>query len=177
MVMEEVAAAIERVKVALRRRPGMGIHDDSPATVRWEGGTRTVARHANGARVATDMPPGLGGGGGEVTPGWLFRAGLASCAATTIAMRAAAEGIDLAFLEVEATSRSDTRGLIGLADASGEAVFAGPSDVELHVRIRAPGVPAARLRELVEKGRRCAPVPNALLSALPVGLRIDVEAA
>jgi uncharacterized OsmC-like protein len=135
MVMEEVAAAIERVKVVLRRRPGVGIHDDPPA------------------RVATDMPPELGGSGGELTPGWLFRAGLASCAATTIAMHAAAEGIDLAFLEVKATSRSDTRGLFGLADAAG------------------------RLRELVEKGYRCAPVSTAIASALPVGLRVEIEAA
>ncbi len=177
MAMEEVAAAIERVKSLLRRRPHVGIRDDSPATVRWEGGTRTVASHANGAQVATDMPAELGGSGAEVTPGWLFRASLASCAATMIAMNAAAEGIGLAFLEVTATSRSDARGLLGLADESGEAIFSGPSDLALRVRIRAPGVPAERLRELVEKGHRCAPISSAAASALPVGLRIEVEAA
>jgi hypothetical protein len=42
---------------------------------------------------------------------------------------------------------------------------------------RRPGVPAARLRELVEKGHRCAPISNAVVSALPVGSRIGVEAA
>jgi hypothetical protein len=35
----------------------------------------------------------------DVTPGWLFRAGFASCAATCIAMGAAAQGIELASLE------------------------------------------------------------------------------
>jgi uncharacterized OsmC-like protein len=60
------------------------------------------------------MPSEVGGSGDQVTPGWLFRAGLASCAATRIAMAAAAEGIELATLEVRASSRSDTRGLLGM---------------------------------------------------------------
>ena len=73
----------------------MGMHDDAPATARWRGGTRVVTSHANGIEIPTDMPGELGGSGDRVTPGWLFRAGLASCAATRIAMGAAAEGIEL----------------------------------------------------------------------------------
>src|SRR6187401_1206577 len=94
MPMQDVAAAMERVKTVLERRPEMGLHDDAPATARWEGGTRIVASHSNGKQMATDMPAELGGSGDQVTPGWLFRAGLASCAATTIAMAAARHGID-----------------------------------------------------------------------------------
>ena len=176
MTTQDIAAAMQRVEKVLRRRPEIGLHDDAPATARWESGTRVVASHANGTQMLTDMPGELGGSGDQVTPGWLFRAGLASCAATRIAMGAAAEGIELATLEVLASSRSDTRGLLGITDAEGEPVYAGPQDVQLHVRISARGVSPERLRTLVEDGCRCSPVPNALQNAVPVALRIDVDA-
>jgi uncharacterized OsmC-like protein len=174
--MQEIAVALQRVEAVLRRRPDVGLHDDAPATARWERGTRVVASHANGTQMATDMPAELGGTGDQVTPGWLFRAGLASCAATSIALAAAAKGIELMTLEVRATSRSDARGLLGMADAAGAPVPAGPCDVQLHVRIAAEGVDPARLRALVEDGFRCSPIPNAVVNAVPVDLRIDVDA-
>jgi uncharacterized OsmC-like protein len=177
MPMQEIAAAIERVKSVLRRRPEMGLHDDSPATARWERDMRVVASHANGTRLSTDMPGELGGTGDLITPGWLFRAGFASCAATSIAMTAVAQGIELTSLEVRASSRSDTRGLIGMNDASGVPVFAGPSEVRLEVRISADGVPPERLRELVQNGYRCSPVPNAVTCVVPVDVHIEVEMA
>jgi uncharacterized OsmC-like protein len=176
MSTQEIAAALQRVEAVFVRRPGMGMHEDAPATARWEGGTRVVASHADGTQMATDMPVELGGTGDKVTPGWLFRAGLASCAATSIALAAAAKGIELATLEVRATSRSDARGLLGMADPTGAPVPAGPCDVRLHVRIAAEGVAPSRLRALVEDGYRCSPIPNAVISAVPVDLRIDVDA-
>src|SRR5438552_3676240 len=100
MGMHDIAAAMQRVEEVLRRRPDAGLHDDAPATARWQGGTRIVASHANGTQMQTDMPDELGGSGERVTPGWLFRAGVASCAATRIAMAAAAEGVALDTLEV-----------------------------------------------------------------------------
>ena len=110
MTTGDLAQALQRAQSVLRRRPEMGLHDDAPATARWQHGTRTVASHANGMQMTTDMPGELGGSGDQVTPGWLFRAGLASCAATSIAMAAAAQQIELTSLEVRATSRSDARG-------------------------------------------------------------------
>src|SRR5580658_2633578 len=142
MTAQTIAAALQRVEAVLRRRPEIGLHDDAPAIARWEGGTRIVASHANGTRMSTDMPSELGGSGDQVTPGWLFRAGLASCLATRIAMGAATAGIELTLLEVLASSRSDARGLFGMADVSGEPVGAGPCDVQLLVRIAAAGVAA-----------------------------------
>jgi organic hydroperoxide reductase OsmC/OhrA len=123
------------------------------------------------------MPTELGGNGDEVTPGWLFRAGLASCLATRIAMNAAAEGIELTALDVLATSRSDLRGLLGMADSSNAPVGAGPSELQLRVRICAAGVPAERLRLLVENSNLCSPVSAATRDAVPVALRIDVDVA
>ena len=173
---QQIAAALQRAEAALRRRPAMGLHDDAPAVARWQSGTRVVASHANGAQIATDMPQELGGSGDQVTPGWLFRAGLASCAATTIALAAARAGIELTTLEVRAGSRSDTRGLLAMADANGDPVSATPSDLQLQVRIGAPGIEPARLRSLVEVGCRCSPVPNAVRHAVAMDLRIEVAA-
>jgi uncharacterized OsmC-like protein len=172
-----VRTAMQRVETVLRRRPDMGLHDDAPATVRWSAGTRVVARHANGTEIPTDMPAELGGSGERVTPGWLFRAGLAACAATCIAMKAAADGVALTTLEVQATSRSDTRGLLAMADEHGDDVSAGPVDVALGVRIGAAGVAAERLRALVDAALRCSPIPVAVRNATPVALSIVVDGA
>jgi organic hydroperoxide reductase OsmC/OhrA len=178
MATKDIAAAVQRVESVLKRRPAAGIHDDAPATARWQTGMRVVASHENGTQMSTDMPTELGGSGDQVTPGWLFRAGLASCCATRIAMGAAAAGIELAILEVFASSRSDTRGLFGMADdASGETVGAEPRDVRLLVRISAPGVAEERLRTLVEDCNRCSPVSAALRGGVPVALQIEASSA
>jgi len=172
--MADIAAAMERVKTVLSRRPDMGLHDDATATARWDGGTRIVASHANGARVATDMPVEMGGTGDQVSPGWLFRAGMASCAATTIAMKAAEAGIELTALEVKALSRSDTRGFLGLRETSGKEVSASPIDIRLHVTLTAPGVSTERLRTLVEDCRKFAPICGAVANTNTVELTVEV---
>ena len=177
MTAQVIAAALQRVEAVLRRRPEAGLHDDAPATARWDGGTRVVASHANGKQVMTDMPVELGGSGDQVSPGWLFRAGFASCTATVIAMTAAAEGIELDALEVLASSRSDIRGLLGMSDADGEPVYAGSRDMRMLVRISAHGVSPERLRALVEKSYRCSPIACAVQDAVSAVLCIDVGAA
>lgn len=174
MAIEQVAASIERVVSALRRKPHAGLHEDLPATVRWAGGLRTVAHTAAGAEVVTDMPTAIGGDDSAPTPGWLLRAALASCAVTRIAMEAASRGIALHTLEAHATSRSDLRGLVGMADADGHRVPACPLAMDLHVRIGAPGVEAGLLRALVEATPGCSPVTAALEQPLAVGLRVEV---
>lgn len=177
MTTQQIAAAMQRVEAFLRRRPEAGLHEDASATARWQSGTRVVSSHVNGTLLSTDMPSELGGSGDKVTPGWLFRAGIASCSATRIAMSAAAEGIELASLEVSASSRSDARGLFGMTDAAGEPVCAGPRDVQLVVRIGAHGVSPERLRSLVENSHRCSPVTSAVENAVPMALHIEVDPA
>lgn len=174
MAQQDIAAALHRVRSVFQRRPEAGMHDDAPATARWVQGTRVVTRHAEGHTLATDMPAELGGSGDEVTPGWLFRAGLASCAATSIVLNAAAEGLVLSALEVRATSRSDARGLLGMADAAGTPVYAGPGDMTLHVQIAADGVTPERLRQLVEAALRQSPIPCAVNQATPLALQVEV---
>lgn len=175
MAIADIAAAMHRVETVLGRRPEKGLHDDAPATARWQGGTRIASSHFNGTQVQTDMPAELGGSGDQVTPGWLFRAGVASCLATCIAMRAANAGIELSALEVRASSRSDLRGLLGMKDATGEVVCAGPCDVQLVVRIKAHGISPEQLRNLVEDSNRCSPMPTALRSTVPVALHIESD--
>jgi uncharacterized OsmC-like protein len=175
MASQEIAAAMQRVESVLKRRPEVGLHDDAPAIARWESGTRVVSSHTNGTHLLTDMPAELGGSGDQVTPGWLVRAGLASCLATRIAMGAAAAGFELATLEVSAGSRSDARGLLGMPEASGARVGAGPRDVQVLVRIAAPGVSPERLRSLIEESNRCSPVSAALRDVVPITMRLEVD--
>lgn len=175
MGAQEIAAAWRRAVSALQRRPQGGLREDPPATARWEHGTRVVASDGTGKQVETDMPRALGGSGDQVTPGWLLRAALASCAATRIAMAAAAEGVALTMLEVQAYSRSDTRGLLGMTEPGGELVRAAPTDVELRVRIAASGASVQQLRALVELSVRCSPVPCAVQEPIPLALQIEVD--
>jgi organic hydroperoxide reductase OsmC/OhrA len=176
MSLQGVAEAMQRVEAVLRRRPAVGIHDDAPATARWTGGTRVVASHANGTQVPTDMPTEIGGAGDCVTPGWLFRAGLAACAATSIVLAAAGQGVELSLLETCAGSRSDTRGILGMAGEDGQPVRPGPGSIDLNVRIAAPGVEPSRLRELVELGCRRSPIPAAVRDGVALNMRVDVVA-
>lgn len=174
MGMEEIAASMERVASVLRRKPQAGLSEDSAATAHWVGGLRTSVRSDTGCTVSTDMPAEIGGEASAVTPGWLLRAGLASCAVTRIAMAAAAEGITLHTLEARATGHSDVRGLLALCEADGTPVPAGPLAVALHVRIGATDVAPERLRALVASTPGCSPVTCAIEQPLPVALHIDV---
>ncbi|OUM02602.1 OsmC family protein [Variovorax sp. JS1663] len=175
MSMQDIAAALQRVETVLQRRPDQGLHDDAPATARWQGGVRVESSHANGTRMLTDMPCELGGTGDKVTPGWMFRAGVAACATTSIAMAAASEGIALDLLEASVGSRSDTRGLVGLPEADGQTVYAGPRDMQLQVRIAAEGVAPERLRALVEAAVQRSPIPNATQHPTPLALQIELS--
>jgi uncharacterized OsmC-like protein len=176
MDLEHIASALERVASTLRRKPQAGLADDAAATARWAAGLRTQVHSDTGFSVPTDMPTVLGGEAAAMTPGWLLRAGLASCSATRIAMAAAAEGIALHTLEVRATSRSDARGLLAVPEADGGEVPAGPLEVVLHVRIGAPDVGEERLRALVASTATCSPVTAAVERPVPVAMHIEVAA-
>jgi len=168
---------MQRVRAVLARRPEAGIHADDPAIARWDDGIRVVARHANGMQITTDMPVELGGAGDQVSPGWLLRAGLASCLATRIAMEAAVAAVSLTRLEVLARSTSDARGLLGMMDDRGEKISPAPCEVQLEVRIGAPNVPPERLQAMIEESLRSSPVSAALERVVPVGLHIEFEAS
>lgn len=174
MTLQPIGTAVKRVVTAFQRRPDIGVHEDLPALARWISGTRVAVSHSDGIEMLTDMPVELGGTGDQVTPGWLLRAGVASCAVTSITLAAAGEGIELSSLEVRVGSRSDARGLLGMSDSDGKPVYAGPFDVELDVTLAAHGVPAMVLESMVARCLKHSPVPNALTSATPIALHVKV---
>lgn len=177
MASQEIAASLERAQAVYERRPEAAVHDDASGVVRWDGGLRMVSTHASGKQAVTDMPPEFGGGGQEVSPGWLLRSGVAACTATSIAMRAAREGIELSRLEVRVSSRSDSRGMLGMNEPDGRQVDPGPLHLEMVVSLDAEGVPPARLRELVEQANGCAPMTGVVRNAYAMPLRIEAGGA
>ena len=176
MAAHDIAQALERVRTVSQRRPDMGLHDDAPAISRWVGGLRMLSSHANGTQIPTDMPAELGGSGDQVTPGWMLRAGFAGCTATSIAMAAAEQGIELESLEVQVKSRTDSRGMFGMHDVDGSAVPAGPQDMQIIVKIAARGASPPRLRALVELNYQRSPMACALQGVTPVVLHVEVGA-
>ena len=116
------------------------------------------------------MPAALGGAGSAANPGWLLRAGLASCTATVIAMRAAKLGIALDTLEVSVESESDNRGMLGLDDT----VSAGLSGLKMRVRIGAAGADGSQLQEIVRWADAHSPVACTLREAGEGKLDVEV---
>ena len=176
MSEERIAAALERLESVLRARPSFADHEETPAMAHWQAGLKLSVSHPKkDLKVLTDLPAEVGGNGEGVTPGWLMRAGLAACAASSILLCAAAEGIELESLELTAGARSDVRGLLGMADEHGAPVPAGYSVIRLQVRVSAPGVPRERLRELIERANQQSPVSSALQQGAPLQLSIELQ--
>jgi uncharacterized OsmC-like protein len=171
--MSEIRESILNVRTALATKSDAGPAPDRPAVAVMEDGLRCRAEGGDGWAVVTDMPAAVGGGGAAPTPGWLIRAALASCAATTIAMRAAELDIALTELEVTAESETDMRGLLDV----GDAVDPGPATALLRVRLAADAADEQKLQDLVEWADRHSPVGDAVRRAVPVELEISAGIA
>lgn len=168
---ERIKESIDGVVEYLRENPDEGRVTDSLATATVEEGLRVRIEGPSGYSVVTDMPESAGGGGRGETSGWLFRAGLASCDATLLKMRAAQEGIDLTTLEVMVDSESDDRGMLGV----GDSVPAGPLSVRTHFRLGADGVQPERLHELVEWVDDHSPMADLVRRVVPSKVEIDID--
>ena len=79
-------------------------------------------------------------------------------------------------IAVQAASRSDTRGVLGMKDEAGVDIYPGAQDMRLQVRIRADGVADEALRALVAAGLSCSPIPTAVRNASALALDIEIEA-
>lgn len=167
--MTEIRESILDIRSVLASKADAGPAPDRPAVAVMEDGLRCRAEGGDGWAVVTDMPGAVGGGGAAPTPGWLIRAALASCAATTIAMRAAELDIALTRLEVTAESETDMRGLL----AVGDGVEPGPAKALLRVRLAADAAGERRLEELVEWADSHSPVGDCVRRAIPVELEIS----
>ena len=125
--MSQVREAMEKLGTAIAADPSKARAKNAPATARLASGLQCEVTGPNGERLATDMPPAMGGAASGPNPGWLFRGSLAACTATVIAMRAAQLGITLTDLEVTVESESDNRGILGLDEQISAGLSRGAS--------------------------------------------------
>lgn len=156
------------------QNPEKAVSWDVPATASMDGGLRAKVVHdATGVVVTSDMAKAVGGGGAAPSPGWLFRASLAVCDATMMAIAAARQGVRLDRLEVTVDTLSDDRGLLGVDDS----VSAGPLQARVTVTLGAAGVDEDELRDFVTWAEAHSPVGDALRRAVPVETVVNVVGA
>jgi uncharacterized OsmC-like protein len=170
MSMIHIQQSIEGVIKYLTENPAKCRYTDKAAVAVVEDGLRCRADGPNGAILISDMGKAIGGGGSAPSPGWLFRAALANCDATVIAMRAAQLGVTLSTLEVTVDSESDDRGLLGMDDATS----AGPLNVRIRVHIGANGVTPEQLREIVDWAGAHSPLADAVRRAVPCKTEVEI---
>jgi uncharacterized OsmC-like protein len=167
--MSAIKESIDDAVRYLSEHPDEARYTDSLARAKLDQALRVEVTGPGRLRLVTDMPAGVGGRDEEPSPGWVFRAALASCVATTIGMEAAREGVTIGSLEVEVDSESDDRGILGMD----EAVPAGPLSMRIRIRAAADGVEQGSLREVVARGAGRCPVSDATKRAVDVSLVIE----
>jgi uncharacterized OsmC-like protein len=161
--------ALERAQRVFLDKPAAARKPNAMATAVWRDGLRCEIAGPGGEKAVTDMPEPMGGKGAGSNPGWLLRAGMASCAATVIAMKAAMRGIELKTLEVSVQSESDARGLVGIPQVS-----TALDSMRMSIRIGADGVEEAALRELAAWGEAHSPVSCTLRERPAVAVDVAV---
>ncbi len=161
--------AIERAHRLFSEKPGAAKRPNTTARAVWRDGLLCEVSGPGVERATTDMPEPMGGSGNGSNPGWLLRAGMASCAATAIAMRAATLGIALSTLEVNVQSESDARGLVGIP-----GVPTALGNMSMSIKIGADGVDEATLRELAAWGEANSPVSCTLRDRPNVAVEVSV---
>lgn len=169
--MTSIAKAIQNAVSFLSENPNEARYTDSYARAILGEDLRVVVEGPGDESVVTDMSAGVGGRAEGPSPGWLFRAAIASCVASTIGMEAAREGIVLGSLEVEVDSESDDRGILGMDP---EAPV-GPFSTTIRIRGQAEGVDEDRLRQVLEVGAQRCPVCDATKRAVEVRLEIETS--
>lgn len=171
MTTEHIKKSVEAAIDYLGKHRDEARYTDTWAKATLEEGLHFRVADANGNTVFSDMPASVGGAGAAPSPAWLMRAGLASCAASLIAIQAAREGLQLTQLAVHVDSESDDYGILGM-DA---AVPAGPLSVKVKVSIAAKGADEAKLREIVKWGVEHCPVADAIQRAVPLMTEIEIK--
>lgn len=154
MAGSDIRSALESLSRTIAAQPEKAKAKHGPATATIEQGLKCRVTGPLGERIETDMPPAMGGTASGPNPGWFFRASIASCCATVIAMRAAQLGISLSKLEVTVESDGDHRGILGLDDQ----VSAGASALRTNVRIGADNAAPGQLEDLVRWAEKHSPV-------------------
>jgi uncharacterized OsmC-like protein len=118
--------------------------------------------------------PGVGGDGSDPCSGDLLLGALAACQEITLRMVAAAMGIELEALEVEATGELDLRGTLGVS----RDVPVGFTRIrcETRVTVRDDGR-GDRAQRLLQNAERYCVVLNTLRAGLPVESHFTLTSA
>lgn len=169
--MNTVRDSIEKAVEYLTENPDDARYTDSHARAELASSLRVLVTGPDGESLTTDMPGAVGGRDEELSPGWLYRASVASCVASTIGMETARAGVDLDSLVVEVDGESDDRGILGMDDSTP----AGPLSLSVRVRARADVGGMSELEDLIERGVRRCPVFDATQRGVEVSVDIDVD--
>lgn len=162
--MEAIREAMEKASGYLKENPDAATGTDAAATAVHEDGLRFRIEGPKGD-LTTDMAESVGGGATAPTPGWLLRAALASCDATTVAMEAARDNVELTELKVSVESETDFRGVLGV---NGGSAHPGPIAVRVRIELTAPGATEEQLQEIVKRAEAHSPVRDALAREIPM---------
>lgn len=168
--MADIRESIEGAVEYLSAQPDAARYTDTPARAVLGEALRVEVSGPNGERLRTDMPRAVGGRAEEPSPGWYYRAALASCVASTVAMQAARDGITLSRLEVVVDSESDDRGILGME----ETVPAGPLSTRIGIQV-GTGAPAKEIDEMIKRGTARCPVYDATKRAVEVTTEIELR--
>ena len=125
-----------------------------------------VVRYESGAH------PGVGGAGDVACSGDLLMAALLACQETTVRMVAAAMGIEIEALEMEATATADLRGT--LAMSRDVPVGVTGVDCRLRVKVKDDGR-GERAQRLLENAERYCIVLNTLRQGVEVRTDFQVS--
>src|SRR5690349_10702557 len=95
-----IATALETVSAAIKANPDKARAKYASATATLTDGLKCSVTGPSGESMKTDMNKAMGGEASAPNPGWYFRASMAACCSTAIAMNAARRGVNLTALEV-----------------------------------------------------------------------------
>lgn len=159
-----IRAAVESAGAYLAAHPDEARYRDGYARARVIEGLIVQVDGAGGEQIRSDMPRGIGGTASAPSPGWYFRAAAAACVASLIAIRAAAQSIELPAdgLEISVDSESDDRGILGLDDETP----AGPISVRVAVSAGARGFDRDAVEGLVRWAVDHCPVTDGIRRAV-----------
>lgn len=138
-----------------------------------EEGLRCRVEVPDGSSIVTDMPTGIGGGGSAPSPGRLFRAALASCDATLLALRAAQIGLTLSTLEVTVEGDPDDTGMLGFLGID-ECIPPGEHGIRIRFRLGAEDVTPEQLHEPVAWVEAHSPVGDSVRRAIPSKVEVEI---
>jgi uncharacterized OsmC-like protein len=169
MTSVAIAAALVKLGCDIAANPDKARAKYTPAIATVVGGLKCRVDGA-GQVIETDMPAATGGENSAPSPGWFFRASLASCCATVIAQEASRRNVSLTKLLVTVEGDGDLRGMLGLDDA----ISAGHLAIRTNVEIAASNASKAELQALVKWAAAHAPVGCTVRDASANTLNITI---